>query len=123
MKKRILIVDDSATIRTAVAMTLDKNGYQTVSAVDGIDALDKISNTDVDMVITDLNMPNMDGFSLTKALRENQKTKFKPIIILTTETDNEKKLQGKKAGASGWIEKPFQANNLIKVVRMALGSA
>lgn len=121
MQKRILVVDDSATIRQTVTMTLEKNGYQSISAVDGMDALKVLETEPVDMVITDLNMPNLDGFSLTRELRNQQTTRFTPIIILTTETDQEKKAQGKAAGASGWIEKPFKPVNLLKVVRLALG--
>lgn len=121
MSKKILVVDDSATVRQTVAMTLDRNGYQSIPAVDGLDALNIVKGTSVDMVITDLNMPNLDGFGLTKELRKIQETKYTPIIILTTETDKEKKAQGKAAGASGWIEKPFQTKDLLKVVRLALG--
>jgi two-component system chemotaxis response regulator CheY len=122
MLKKILIVDDSATVRQTVSITLDKNGYKSLSAVDGQDALKVLEKEVVDMVITDLNMPNLDGFGLTKELRNGSKTRFTPIIILTTETDSDMKAKGREVGASGWIEKPFQAINLIKVVRMALGA-
>lgn len=121
MAKKILVVDDSATVRQTVRMALDKAGYANIAAVDGLDALKVLENESVDMVITDLNMPNLDGFGLTRELRQNQKTRFTPIIILTTETDQEKKALGKAAGASGWLEKPFNPNNLLKIVRLALG--
>lgn len=121
MAKKILVVDDSATVRQTVRMALDKAGYATTAAVDGLDALKVLEDESVDMVITDLNMPNLDGFGLTRELRQNQKTRFTPIIILTTETDQAKKALGKAAGASGWLEKPFNPNNLLKIVRLALG--
>lgn len=121
MGRKILVVDDSATVRQTVSMTLDKAGYTHMTAVDGLDALRVLQNERVDMVITDLNMPNMDGFGLTRELRQNQKTRFTPILILTTETDPDKKVEGKSAGATGWIDKPFKPDHLLKVVRMALG--
>lgn len=121
MGKRILVVDDSAIVRQTVCRTLDKAGYENITAVDGDDAFNLLKKEKVNMVITDLNMPNLDGFGLTKKLRQEQQTRFTPILILTTETDKEKKAQGKAAGATGWIEKPFKPEHLLKVIKMALG--
>ena len=121
MSKRILSVDDSTSIRQLVQFTLEKEGYEVVLAVDGRDALDKAKQGAVDMVITDLNMPNVDGIELIRALRSDQAYKFTPIIMLTTESANEKKDSGRSAGATGWIVKPFKPEQLIAVVKKLLG--
>ena len=121
MAKSILVVDDSATIRTTVTMALDQDGYRSVEAVDGLDALGKLDEYDVDMIITDINMPNMDGFGLIREARKASKTKFTPIVVLTTETSEELKSQGRAAGASGWIEKPFNPTHLLKMVQLTIG--
>jgi two-component system chemotaxis response regulator CheY len=120
MGKTILSVDDSASIRQMVKMTLTKEGYDVIEAVDGKDALAKANATAVDMVVTDLNMPNMDGISLIKELRAIQKYKFIPIIMLTTESQDSKKSEGKSAGATGWIVKPFKPEQLITVTKKVL---
>ncbi len=114
-------VDDSPSIRQLVCMTLEGAGYRTLTAVDGKDALDKLSAATVDMVIADLNMPNMDGIELTRQLRTKPAFRFTPIILLTTESQAEKKQQGKEAGATGWIVKPFQQDQLLAVIRKVLG--
>jgi two-component system, chemotaxis family, chemotaxis protein CheY len=121
MSKTILSVDDSASIRQLVVFTLEKEGYEVVSAVDGQDALVKAKAQAVDMVITDLNMPNVDGIELIQALRADPTFKFMPIVMLTTESAMNKKDAGKLAGATGWIVKPFKPEQLIAVVKRLLG--
>ncbi len=121
MSKTILSVDDSASIRQLVVFTLEKEGYTVVSAVDGQDALAKVRGKAVDMVITDLNMPNMDGIELIQALRSDAAFKFTPIVMLTTESAANKKDAGKQTGATGWIVKPFKPEQLISVVKRLLG--
>jgi two-component system chemotaxis response regulator CheY len=113
-----MTVDDSATVRQVLNMTLDGAGYEVVEAIDGQDALDKLKDTTVDMMVTDLNMPNMDGIELIKNVRQSPGNRFMPIIMLTTESQPEKKQEGKAAGASGWIVKPFKPEQLLAVVRM-----
>jgi two-component system, chemotaxis family, chemotaxis protein CheY len=121
MSKTILSVDDSASIRQLVVFTLEKEGYAVVSAIDGQDALDKVKATAVDMVITDLNMPNVDGIQLIQSLRTDPAFKFTPIVMLTTESAMNKKDAGKQAGATGWIVKPFKPEQLVAVVKRLLG--
>ena len=118
--KRIMTVDDSATIRQMVALTLRDAGYEVVEAVDGVDALERLAKESVDMLITDLNMPNLDGVGLIRAVRQDQANRFIPIIMLTTESHDSKKQEGKAAGASGWIVKPFKPEKLLGVVKMVL---
>ncbi len=117
MIKNILIVDDSASMRQLVAFALEDAGYDVVQAVDGEDALSKASQSRAEMVITDLNMPKLDGIGLIRQLREKSEYKFTPIVMLTTESQETKKNEGKQAGASGWIVKPFTPDQLIGVVR------
>ncbi len=121
MSKRILIVDDSASIRQMVSFTLQGEGYETDEARDGAEALEKASASVFQLVVTDLNMPNMDGIELIKRLRSNPAYKFIPILMLTTESQAEKKMEGKAAGATGWIVKPFKPEQLVGVVKKVLG--
>jgi two-component system, chemotaxis family, chemotaxis protein CheY len=121
MSKCIMTVDDSASVRQMVSFTLKDAGYDVVEAVDGKDALTKIPGLSVHMVITDLNMPNMDGIGLIRELRAQPAFKFIPIIMLTTESQDTKKQEGKSAGATGWIVKPFKSDQLLAVVRKVLG--
>lgn len=121
MSKRIMIVDDSATVRQVLQMTLEGAGYDIFDAVDGQDALAKLEDARLDMVITDLNMPNLDGIGLIRKIRQHAAYRFIPIVMLTTESAEEKKQEGKAAGASGWIVKPFKPEQLLKVVKMVLG--
>ncbi len=121
MSKRIMAVDDSASIRQMVGFTLRQAGYEVVEAVDGKDALSKLDGNPVHMVITDLNMPNLDGIGLIKGVRSHATFKFIPIIMLTTESQESKKLEGKQAGATGWIVKPFKPEQLVAVARKVLG--
>ena len=117
MPKTILAVDDSKTMRDMVTFTLKDAGYQTIEAEDGKAALGVLAGATVDAIITDLNMPNMNGFDLIRAVRADAKHKFVPILMLTTEGDDSKKQEGKAAGATGWIVKPFNPQNLIDVVK------
>ncbi|HEY3389221.1 MAG TPA: response regulator [Prolixibacteraceae bacterium] len=121
MAKTIMTVDDSASVRQMVSYTLREAGYDVVEACDGVDALEKINSAVFNLIITDLNMPRMDGISLIKQLRTNPKIKFTPILLLTTESQNEKKMEGKSAGATGWIVKPFKPEQLITVVKKVIG--
>lgn len=122
MGRQILIVDDSASIRQMVTFTLKDAGYDVIDAVDGQDALAKLSGAPaVGMIITDLSMPNLDGIGLIRAVREGSSHKFIPIVMLTTESLETKKQEGKAAGATGWIVKPFRPEQLIAVVKKVLG--
>jgi two-component system chemotaxis response regulator CheY len=121
MTKIIMTVDDSASVRQMVSFTLKQNGYEVVEAVDGKDALVKLDGQKVDMLITDLNMPNLDGIGLIKGARLLPSCRFIPIVMLTTESQESKKQEGKAAGATGWIVKPFKPEQLLAVVRRVLG--
>lgn len=121
MGKLIMTADDSASIRQMVTFTLKQNGYEVIEAVDGSDALTKLNTKKVDMLLTDLNMPKLDGIGLIKGVRGGTVNKFIPIIMLTTESQESKKAEGKAAGASGWIVKPFKPEQLLAVVKKVLG--
>jgi len=121
MKKCIMTVDDSASIRQMVSFTLKTAGYETIEAVDGVDALTKLNGKVVHMIITDLNMPNLDGIGLIKKIRANPDYKFIPIVLLTTESQDSKKAEGKQAGATGWIVKPFTPEKLVAVIKKVIG--
>jgi two-component system chemotaxis response regulator CheY len=121
MGKVIMTVDDSASVRQMVSFTLQKAGYEVITAIDGNDALSKLNGATINLVITDLNMPNLDGIGLIRQLRANARYKFMPIVMLTTESQMEKKQAGKAAGATGWIVKPFQPEQLVAVVKKVLG--
>ena len=114
--RSILAVDDSASMRKMVSFTLTGAGYHVVEAVDGQDAFEKAQTHSIDLVLTDQNMPRMDGISLTKKLRENPKFKTTPILILTTESSDAMKQAGRAAGATGWLVKPFDPAKLIEVI-------
>jgi len=122
MSKVILTADDSASMRQMVNFTLTGGGYEVIESVDGADALEKLDqNSNIQMLITDLNMPNVDGIELIQKVRANQKFKFIPIIMLTTESSGDKKQAGKAAGATGWIVKPFKPEQLLAVIKKVLG--
>jgi two-component system, chemotaxis family, chemotaxis protein CheY len=121
MAKTIMTVDDSSSVRQMVSLTLKGAGYEVVESVDGKDALNKLNAYTVDMVLTDLNMPNMDGITLIEELRKLAQYKFTPIIMLTTESQGNRKLEGKQAGATGWIVKPFKPHQLLGVIKKVLG--
>lgn len=121
MPKRIMTVDDSKTMRDMVAFTLRSAGFEVSEAVDGVAALAALQSTRVDVIITDLNMPNMDGVTLIRRLRAEGQHRTTPILMLTTEADPAKKNEGRAAGATGWIVKPFQPEKLVDVVRRVCG--
>ena len=116
----ILAVDDSASMRQMVSFTLKSAGYNVVEAVDGQDAWEKAGGRSFDLVLTDQNMPRMDGISLTKRLRESPQFKSTPILILTTESSDQIKQAGRAAGATGWLVKPFDPNKLIEVIQKVI---
>ena len=118
--RSILAVDDSASMRKMVSFTLTSAGFHVVEAVDGQDALDKIQHHAVDLVLTDQNMPRLDGLGLTRTLRENPKFKTTPILILTTESSDQMKMAGRAAGATGWLVKPFDPSRLIEVIQKVM---
>lgn len=115
-----MIVDDSESIREVLRQSLDKSGYELCEGVDGQEALEKLQNQKVDLLITDLRMPRMDGITLIKKVRELPEHKFLPIIFLTTETQHTKKMQAREAGASGWIVKPFEEHKLLSAIRKVM---
>ncbi len=121
MTKTIMTVDDSASVRQMVCFTLKRAGYDVVEAADGRDALAKSNLNPVNMVITDLNMPNVGGIELIRELRKMPSYRFVPIVMLTTESQDSKKREGKEAGATGWIVKPFNPEQLLAVVKKVLG--
>jgi two-component system chemotaxis response regulator CheY len=118
--KRIMSIDDSPSLRQMVALTLESAGYEVVEAADARDALSKLAGREYHLFLTDLNMPGMDGIELTKRLRGMPEYKFVPIVLLTTESHQEKKMQGKAAGATGWIVKPFQPQDLLATVKRVM---
>jgi len=119
--KRIMTVDDSVSVRQMVSFTLKNAGYETIEASDGKDALSKLNGSGINMIVTDLNMPNLDGIGLIKEVRAKSDYKFIPIIMLTTESQDNKKQEGKSAGATGWIVKPFKPDQLLAVIKKVLG--
>jgi two-component system chemotaxis response regulator CheY len=121
MSKMILIVDDSPSIRGMVSFTLKGAGYAVSEAGDGQDGLELARSQSFGLVITDQNMPRMDGITLIKSLRQLPEYKTTPLLILTTEAGDEMKAQGRAAGASGWLVKPFDPNKLLEVVKKVLG--
>lgn len=118
--RRVLVVDDAVSMRQMVAFTLRHGGYDVVEAEHGQDALNKLQSTTVDLVLTDLNMPVMDGITLIQNLRKIPAMKSKPILMLTTEGLAAKKEQGKAAGATGWIVKPFDPEKLLQTLAKVL---
>lgn len=122
MAKTILSVDDSASMRQMVKLTLSGSGYDVVEAEDGQQALDRARSAAFNMVITDLNMPNLNGLGLIRELRKLPDYAGVPIVFLTTESDEGLKQEAKAAGATGWITKPFSKDQLVAVVRKVLGS-
>ncbi len=118
---KILAVDDSASMRQMVAFTLKGAGYEVIEASDGVEALQKAKAGKVDLVLTDVNMPNMDGITLIKELRAMPNYKFTPILTLTTESGAGKKGEGRAAGATGWLVKPFSPDKLLATIKKVLG--
>jgi two-component system, chemotaxis family, chemotaxis protein CheY len=118
---RIMTVDDSASMRQMVSFTLKGAGYEVIEAIDGSDAIEKMEKHTIHMLITDINMPNLDGIGLVRKVRAHNVYRFIPIILLTTESQEAKKQEGKAAGATGWIVKPFKPDQLLNVVRKVIG--
>lgn len=118
--KTILTVDDSASLRQMLGVVLRGEGYEVVEAVDGVDALSKLNGRELNLVLTDVNMPNMDGLEFTRRVRAMPQYRFVPIVLLTTESAPEKKLLGKAAGATAWIIKPFNPDQLVAVVKKVM---
>lgn len=120
MAKSILIVDDSESIREVVKFTLENEGFNVLVGVDGKDALKHLTGDDIDLMITDLHMPVMDGIELIKEVRQMESYKMIPILFLTTESQTEKKMEAKEAGATGWIIKPFVPAKLIAAIHKVI---
>ncbi len=120
MAGTILAVDDSASMRQMVNFTLKGAGYAVVQAVDGVEALEYARQHPVDLVLTDVNMPRMDGITLVRELRALPAYRYTPMLVLTTESSQDKKMQGKQAGATGWIVKPFNPDQLLATIARVL---
>ncbi len=116
MAKTVLIVDDSISMRQVVRMALGSAGYEVIEAEDGRAALQKLNGKKIHLIISDVNMPNMDGISFVKEVKASPSYRFTPIIMLTTESQEEKKQQGKSAGAKAWVVKPFRPEQLLSAV-------
>ncbi len=121
MAKRVMTVDDSKTMRDMVGFTLRSAGFTVIAAEDGKQAIGLLATNSVDVIITDLNMPVMDGVTLIRTLRADPRWRAVPILMLTTESDASKKSEGRSAGATGWIVKPFSPDKLIDVVNRVCG--
>ena len=117
MAKNIMIVDDSASLRQVVSIALRGAGYQVLEACDGTDALAKLTGQKVHLIISDVNMPNMDGISFVRTLKQSSLYKFTPVIMLTTESQEAKKQQGQAAGAKAWVVKPFKPEQMLNAVQ------
>ncbi len=120
MAKKVLIVDDSASMRQLIGFTLRKAGYEVAEGIHGKDGLAQLDKHAPQLIISDLNMPEMDGLEFIRQLRGKPAFRFVPVLMLTTESDDAKKKQGKEAGATGWIVKPFQPEQLLQVVARVL---
>ncbi len=116
MAKKIMLIDDSSSVRMVAGMALKEAGYDVVEAVDGKDALDQLNGQKINMIICDVNMPIMNGIEFVKECKKIQQYKFTPIMMLTTESSEKKKIDGKNAGAKAWMTKPFQPSHLVSAV-------
>jgi two-component system chemotaxis response regulator CheY len=114
---RILTVDDSRTMRDMLRMALTKVGFHVTEAVDGVHGLEVLGEANADVIITDINMPRLDGFGFIEAVRDDQAHRATPILVLTTESDPAKKARAREAGATGWIVKPFHPDKLVDAIR------
>ena len=123
MSIKILTVDDSASVRQVVRAALEAEGYEVREAENGQDALDALEAAPVDLVISDLYMPTMDGLALLRAIRQRSEHKFTPVLLLTTESGEEMKQRGRASGAIGWLVKPFQPEQLRQIVARVIGAA
>ena len=117
MAKTIMVVDDSASLRQVVGIALRSAGYDVVEGCDGKDALAKLTGQKINLVISDVNMPNMDGISFVKALKQLPAYRFTPVIMLTTESQEAKKAEGQAAGAKAWVVKPFRPETMLAAVQ------
>ncbi len=120
MNKKVLIVDDSESIREVMNYTLASADYDVLVGVDGSDAMKHLDGDPINLIITDLNMPNMNGIELIREVRALSDYKYTPILVLTTESQAEKKMEAKEAGATGWIIKPFVTEKLLAVIQKVL---
>ncbi len=116
MAKTIMVVDDSASVRQVVSIALQRAGYEVMEGCDGKDALSKMTGQKIHLIISDVNMPNMDGISFVKEVKQHPSYKFTPIIMLTTESQEGKKQEGQAAGAKAWVVKPFQPEQMLAAV-------
>lgn len=116
MAKTIMVVDDSASLRQVVCIALRGAGYEVFEACDGQDALNKLDGKKVNLIISDVNMPNMDGITMVKEVKQRPEYKFTPVIMLTTENQNDKKMEGKSAGVKAWVVKPFKPDQMLDAV-------
>ncbi len=121
MNKTIMIVDDSSSVRTVVKTALCSAGYDVIEACDGVDALSKLNGKKVHLIVSDVNMPNMDGITFVKEIKKNPSYRFTPICMLTTEAEQSKIQEGKDAGAKAWLVKPFQPPKLLDVISKIVG--
>lgn len=117
MTQTILTVDDLRTMRDMLRMALAEAGFNVLQAVDGVDGLEVLQTSSPDVIVTDINMPKMDGFGLIEAVRKDSRYRKVPILVLTTESNSAKKMRAKEAGATGWIVKPFEPTKLIAAIR------
>jgi two-component system chemotaxis response regulator CheY len=120
MSKTVVVVDDSASIREVVSFTIESEGFNVLKGSDGADALKHFDGQEINLVITDLHMPNIDGIGLITRIRNIEAYKHIPILLLTTETSQEKKGDAKQAGATGWLVKPFEPEKLIKIINKVM---
>lgn len=120
MPRTVLVVDDSTTIRQMVSFTLKEAGFSVVEAVDGQDALESLAARRMDLIVTDLNMPRLDGIAFIRALRSRPASRYTPVLMLTTESQESKRQEGRSAGASAWIVKPFHPDKLLQVIGKVL---
>jgi|SRR5690606_3801358 len=116
MAKSILVVDDSASLRQVVAIALKQEGYDVIEASDGQDALNKLTGQKIHLIISDVNMPRMDGITMVKEIKKRPEYKFTPIIMLTTESGDDMKMAGKEAGVKAWVVKPFKPEQMLNAV-------
>ncbi|HMM75868.1 MAG TPA: response regulator [Gammaproteobacteria bacterium] len=116
MNKTIMVVDDSASLRQVVRIALTQAGYEVVEGSDGRDALGKLTGQKIHLIISDVNMPNMDGISFVKEVKKHPQYRFTPIIMLTTESQESKKQEGQAAGAKAWVVKPFKPEQMLQAV-------
>ncbi len=120
MAQKILVVDDSTSMRQMIAFTLKSSGYKVAEANDGLKGLEVVKSQKFDLIFTDVNMPGMDGLTFTKEVRKLPDYKFTPILVLTTEAGSDKKKEGKAAGATGWLVKPFNPDQLLNTAKRVL---